>query len=52
MFNELDYEEDDVLASIENEQRRKKVREDSKLFKSSINKKKLSKEEMDELFLY
>ncbi len=54
MANEMDYEdmEDDILSQIEESRKRKRVLEDESEFKSSINKKKLSKQELDELFLY
>ena len=54
MIGEMDYEDfgEDVLFEIQENKRRKKIKEDEESFKSSINKKKLSKAEMDELFLY
>ena len=54
MFNEFDYEdtsEENPLYAIEETKRKKRIHADGKLFRSSLNKKKLSKAEMDELFL-
>jgi len=53
VFNELqeDFEED-VLFEIEQNKKKKMLKEDKEAFRSSINKKRLSKQEMDELFLY
>lgn len=53
-MNELDFEdfEQDVLFEIQENKRRKKIKQDKEVFRSSINKKKISKQEMDELFLY
>lgn len=53
-MNELDFEdfEQDVLFEIQENKRRKKIKQDKEMFRSSINKKKISKQEMDELFLY
>jgi hypothetical protein len=54
METELDFQdfEDnvDILVEIKEKKRKKKM-EDEKFFKSTINKKKLSKYELDELFL-
>jgi len=54
METKLDFEdfEDnaDILVEIQEKKRKKKI-EDEKFFKSTINKKKLSKYELDELFL-
>lgn len=52
MFNDNEDFEEDVLFEIQENKRRKKIKEDEDSFKSSINKKKLTKQEMDELFLY
>ena len=54
METKLDFEdfEDnaDILVEIQEKKRKKKI-EDEKFFKSTINKKKLSRYELDELFL-
>ncbi|MEK6968708.1 MAG: hypothetical protein AABX51_08870 [Nanoarchaeota archaeon] len=54
VLNEISYDdfEEDVLFEIEENKRKKKVKDDKELFKTSINKKRISKQEMDELFLY
>ena len=46
-----DFEDNtDILIEIQEKKRKKKI-EDEKFYKSTINKKKLSKYELDELFL-
>ena len=54
VLNEISYDdfEEDVLFEIEENKRKKKIKDDKELFKTSINKKRISKQEMDELFLY
>lgn len=53
-FNEMDYDDfgEEVLFEIEQNKRKKRLKDDKELFRTSINKKKISKQEMDELFLY
>ncbi len=53
-FNEMDYDDfgEEVLFEIAQNKRKKRLKEDEDTFRSSINKKKISKQEMDELFLY
>lgn len=54
METDLDFEdfEDDTGVLVDmKERKRKKSLHDEKYFRSAINKKKLSKNELDELFL-